>query len=314
MRSPCRSSRFTGGSVDESIDGFMRYLEAERGLSPLTIRSYSKDLEQFCAHLETLGRLTGADNITPEDIRGFLDTLFDQGLTMSSIERKVSTIKSFFGYLFRRNLIPIDPSAGISMPKKEKRLPHFLHDAQIARILDFPIEGVLDYRDRALLELFYSTGARVSEIASAKLSDLDLHGGSLKVMGKGSVERIVFLTGDAGTWLSRYLDERKRLFGLGSDRIFLNAAGSPLSSRGIFYIIVKRARAAGFVDYVTPHTFRHSFATELLNNGADIRAVQEMLGHASLSTTQVYTHTTKKRLTEIYERCHPHAKKDRKGE
>jgi site-specific recombinase XerD len=172
-------------------------------------------------------------------------------------------------------------------------------------ICSFAVETLLDVRDRAMLEIFYSTGARVSEIAEASLENLNLKDGTLLVIGKGSVERVVFLTPDAILWLSRYIKERPP-----SDALFCNHRGCRLSVRGIFHIITKRAREAGFVDYVTPHTFRHSFATELLNEGADIRAVQEMLGHKNLSTTQIYTHTTRARLKEVYNRCHPHATDD----
>ena len=296
--------------MDELIDLYMRYLHSEKGYSPLTIKSYGKDLEQFCVFLESRGLMDSPDGITSRVIRDFFDELFDNALSKATIERKVSTLKSFFGYLNRQNIITSDPSVGLSFPRKEKRLPNFLKGFQVERILDFPIESFIDCRDRALLELFYSTGARISEIAGAVIPDLDIPGRRMKVMGKGSAERYVFLTDDAAKWLEKYFSERKKLFGLNDTRIFVNRNGAPISVRGIFYVINKRARDAGFVDYVSPHTFRHTFATELLNNGADIRAVQEMLGHSSLSTTQVYTHTSKKRLAEVYSRFHPHAKKD----
>ncbi|HEY1406452.1 MAG TPA: tyrosine-type recombinase/integrase [Spirochaetota bacterium] len=297
--------------MDELIDLFMRYLDSEKGYSPLTIKSYGKDLEQFSVFLESRETPMRPSDITPTVVREFFDQMFDtSALAKSSIERKVSTLKSFFGYLHRNNHITHDPLCGISFPRKEKRLPHFLHSAQVNRILDFPIEGFSDYRDRALLEIFYSTGARVSEIALSELVNLDILRRTLKVMGKGSVERTVFLTDDSAVWLEKYIAERKKLYGIRNPRVFLNSNGEAITARGIFYIITKRARAAGFVDYVTPHTFRHTFATELLNNGADIRAVQEMLGHANISTTQIYTHTTKKRLADVYNRCHPHARKD----
>ncbi len=299
--------------LDELIDLFMRYLDSEKGYSPLTIKSYGKDLEQFCTYLESRGLMTDSNDsskITSRVIRDFFDELFDQALAKASIERKVSTLKSFFGFLHRRDLIAVDPSSGVSFPRKEKKLPHVLHGFQVERILNFTIESFLDCRDRAMLELFYSTGARISEIAGAETVDLDIKGRRMKVVGKGSVERIVFLTDDSAVWLERYLAERGKRFADKAEKIFVNANGHPITPRGIFYVIKKRACAAGFVDYVSPHTFRHTFATELLNNGADIRAVQEMLGHASLSTTQVYTHTSKKRLSEVYDRFHPHARKD----
>jgi integrase/recombinase XerC len=302
----------TEDEVYSEIDLFVRYLESEKNASPRTIKAYSVDLKRFCEFLDESGGCEPeVDRISAVDIREYLDFLFmEENLERSSIERKLASLRSFFSFLHRRDIIESDPSFEITYLKKEKKLPHFLSDPQIERIIDFPIEGFLDFRDKALLELFYSSGARISELAGAKLHHLDLSNRTLKVTGKGSVDRIVFLTDSSAAALKKYFDERKRLFSATNDSIFINNAGNPLSVRGVFYVVHKRAKAAGFVDFVSPHTFRHSFATELMNNGADIRAVQEMLGHKSISTTQIYTHTSKKRLVEVYNRCHPHAKKE----
>jgi len=298
--------------VYSEIDLFIRYLESERNASPRTVKAYSVDLLRFCEFLdESSGSEPEVDKIAAAHIREYLDFLFmEENLERSSIERKLASLRSFFSFLHRRDIIDSDPSFEITYLKKEKKLPHFLSDPQIDRIFDFPVEGFLDFRDKALLELFYASGARISEIAEAKLKNLDLSKRTLKVTGKGSVDRIVFLTDSSASAMKNYFDQRKRLFTLSNDAIFINSSGDPLSLRGVFYVVQKRARAAGFVNFVSPHTFRHSFATELMNNGADIRAVQEMLGHKSISTTQIYTHTTKKRLAEVYNRCHPHAKED----
>lgn len=291
--------------MDQEIDLFVNYLSAERGVSQKTVDAYTNDLHQFLLYMEEDAVAVEAGEITADDLKAFIGYLFDMENTRSTICRKISALKSFFSFLYRKDYLPGDPSFSLIFPRKEKKIPHFLYDAQIQEICTFPVETLLDIRDRAILELFYSTGARVAEIAGAKISDCDLPGKMLKVLGKGDKERIVFLTPDAVTWLKRYFAARGRE---DIDRLFLNAKGGCLTVRGLFLIIHKRAAAAGFVDYVSPHTFRHSFATELLNEGADIRAVQEMLGHANLSTTQIYTHTTRAKIKEVYDRCHPHAK------
>jgi integrase/recombinase XerC len=298
--------------MDSAIDSFLRYMESERNVAANTVKAYSIDLGEFAEFLPVneTGNKPEPGAITPDIIRNYLDDLFlEKGFERSTIERKVAALRSFFSFLHKRDEIASNPMIGISYLKKEKKLPRFLSDEQIERILDFPIESFFDCRDRALLELFYSSGARVSELAGATVNHLDLEGRRLKVTGKGSVDRIVFITEPARDALVKYLAEKKRLFGDNCRSIFINNNGTGLTVRGIFYIVNKRAQAAGFVDHVTPHTFRHSFATELMNGGADIRAVQEMLGHSSLSTTQIYTHTSNKRIKEIYSRCHPHAVK-----
>jgi site-specific recombinase XerD len=245
--------------------------------------------------------------IGKDDLTGYLEFIFDSELKRSTIERKIAAIKTFFKFLHNRDIIPKNPAERIIYPKKGKRLPRFLHLKEINAILDFKDTGFIDFRDRALLETFYSTGSRVAELAAARIDDIDMDSGRLKVMGKGREERYVFLTGEALMTIERYLRERVKKFRVLTDPLFINNRGGNITERGIFGIVVKRARAAGMLERVTPHTYRHSFATEMLNQGADLRAVQEMLGHRSLSSTQVYTHTTKERLKRVYERAHPHA-------
>jgi len=306
------------------IDRFMDYLRVERNDSDLTVESYGGDIMQFFNFLtgdyEKNGRWdyeVGArvedddvviDTISGDDIRGFIEYLFDRGLKKSSIERKISALKSFFKYLYNRDIIPMNPAAVIGCPKKEKHLPGFLYLNQVDKLMDFSVENFFDARDMAILAAFYSTGARVSELSSADIDDMDPEGNRLRVKGKGGDERIVFFTDETIEKITLYLGFRKRQFA-GSDRaLFVNKNGTRMSSRGIFDVVRKRARNAGLNTRVSPHTLRHSFATEMLNQGADIRAVQEMLGHRNLSTTQVYTHTTKERLRKVYDRFHPHSK------
>ncbi len=306
------------------IDLFMRYLEVERNASPLTLESYSRDLSQFCRFLSGDGTLeegdalpveTGTPNVAEipaasvraEDIRGFLGYCHDAGLQKSTIRRKVAALKSFFRFLYNHECIAQNPAERILFPRAGKKLPRFLYLDQVFEILDFPLESFIDFRDRALLEVFYASGVRVSELVTADMGDFDGPGSRLKVYGKGAVERIAFLTGESVHWMNKYIDERRKKFGLVSDPLFVNNTGRRLTPRGIFHIVEGRARRAGILLKVSPHTFRHSFATELLNRGADIRAVQELLGHRSLSTTQVYTHTTKERLKAAYKKYHPHS-------
>jgi site-specific recombinase XerD len=305
------------------IDLFMNHLQYEKNSPERTLRSYNSDLIRFYRFLA--GDFEGdtrnsydisadvrdgdvaIDTITRDDITAFIEYCYDTGLKKSSISRKIATIKSFFKFLYNRDIVGANPALGVLFPKREKLLPKFLHMNQVEELLSFAAEGFTGARDHALLELFFSTGARVSEIAGAKLVDLDLEGGNLKVLGKGGSERIVFLTAGTSASMRRYLTARRDKLGGTGETLFVNSRGNAITARGIFYILDKRARETGLYRKVSPHTLRHSFATELLNQGADIRAVQEMLGHKNISTTQVYTHTTKERLKKVYDKFHPHS-------
>jgi len=308
------------------IDSFIDYITYEKNYSSNTAGDYRSDLLQVvdfftgkiedefksCYELDCI--LTGDEpdinTVTVSDLRSFLEYCFDRGLKRSSLERKIAVIKSFFTYLHRNEFIQENPSKKLIYPKKEKRLPKFLYLKEYNELTDFEIHDFFDLRDKAAIALFYSTGARISEIAGSLLVDLDLESGRLKVSGKGSVERILFITDETVDLLKKYIQERDLKFAVKSEFIFVNRSGKGISVKGMYNLIMKRAAAAGLSYKLSPHTLRHSFATELLNNGADIRAVQEMLGHKSLSTTQVYTHTTKARLKKVYDLCHPHSGKN----
>ncbi|HOD15342.1 MAG TPA: tyrosine-type recombinase/integrase [Spirochaetota bacterium] len=308
--------------MNPEIDQFMAYLRIEHNASPRTVEAYSRDLLQFNRFLcgegdgsldryEVRARIENDDavvsSITGDDITAFIEYSYDSGLKRSSIERKIASLKSFFNFLYNREYILKNPAEKVGYPKKESRLPRFLHLNQVESVVDFPVETFIDHRDRAILEAFYSTGARVSELCTADVVDIDFESGRLRVMGKGSVERIVFLTDGTVRMIRAYLLERQKKFGSAGGPLFVNNRGRRITSRAVYDIVVKRAKAAGLMDRVSPHTLRHSFATELLDRGADIRAVQEMLGHKNLSTTQVYTHTTKERLKKVFQTFHPHA-------
>jgi len=305
------------------IDQFMDYLYYEKNSSENTLNSYNIDLIQLykfligdfrensiydyeidviCNHEDVL-----IDSVGSDDIKSFIEFLYDSGKKRITIERKIAAIKSFFKFLFNRNIIQDNPASELIYPKKESRLPRFLYLKQIDSILNFTPKSFIDFRDKAVIELFFSTGARVSELSSADIDDLDIESKRLKVYGKGSVERVVFLTDAVSGSILQYFNARKEKFREISGPLIVNNRGTRITSRGIFNIVVKRAENSGLNIRVSPHTLRHSFATEMLNRGADIRAVQEMLGHKHLSTTQVYTHTTKESLKRVYNKFHPHS-------
>ncbi len=309
--------------MNDEIDRFADYLKFEKNYSDKTVTAYTMDLAGFIKFLidniqnngeyETAAEISNDEisfeSVRDRDIISFVEFLYDSGLKKSSIERKIASIKIFFRYLFNKDLIKKDPAILIHFPKKDKRLPKFLHENQMKSLLDFPVENFLDQRDIALLETFYSTGARVSELADASVSDLDLSTGRMMVTGKGKKDRQVFLTESAIKQIKIYLEMKSRKFELKDKALFVNNRGGRMSVRGIYDIVVKRAGNAGFLKDVSPHSLRHSFATDMLNGGADIRAVQEMLGHKNISTTQTYTHTTKERLKKTYDNFHPHSGK-----
>jgi integrase/recombinase XerC len=305
------------------IDSFIDYITYEKNYSSNTSGDYRSDLHQLVDFLSgrvdaefknyyELDCVIAGDEpdiltVTISDLRSFLEYCYDRGLKKSSLERKIAVIKSFFTYLHRQNFIPDNPSKKLIYPKKERRLPKFLYLKEYNELTDFEIDNFFDLRDKTAIALFYSTGARISEIAGSQLADLDLDSGRLKVSGKGSTERMLFITDETVSLLKEYIHERDLKFSVKSDYIFVNKSGKGISVKGMYNLVMKRAAAAGLSYKLSPHTLRHSFATELMNNGADIRAVQEMLGHKSLSTTQVYTHTTKARLKKVYDLYHPHS-------
>lgn len=306
-------------AVYNEIDSFAEYLSTEKGASELTVTAYTNDLIQIAEfflepgdvasdlHLTVRDSEVITNTISRQDLSLFIGTLFDRGMEFSSIERKIAVLKSFFKYLYRNNIISDDPSYGLIYPKKKKKLPVFLTERQIEEITTFDLRSFIDYRDKALLDLLFSTGCRISEMEHTKLKDISDDRARIKVLGKGSKERFVFVGDHARESLIAYLDSRSKSFAETSEFLWLNNRGVKLTQRGLFYIVTKRAKNAGYGGEITPHTFRHSFATELLNNGADIKAVQDMLGHSSISTTQVYTHTTRSRLKKVYKNFHPHA-------
>jgi len=309
------------------IDSFLDHISFEKNYSANTVVHYRKDLLQlvdfltgnikseFKDYYELDCTICGSEpvisTVSISDMRSFLEYCFDRGLKKSTLERKIAVLKSFFSYLHKNEIIQDNTAKKLTFPRKDKKLPKFLYLKEYDTLVDFEHDDFFDLRDKTILSLFYSTGARISELTDALISDLDLSSKRLKVKGKGSIERILFLTDESASLLKNYLKERDKKFKERSEYIFVNKNGKHISVKGIYNIVMKRAGAAGLSYKLSPHTLRHSFATELLNNGADIRAVQEMLGHKSLSTTQVYTHTTKSRLKKVYNQYHPHSRLDK---
>lgn len=291
------------------IEEFITYLSVERGLAQNTLQAYKRDLFQYWIYIDRRG-IKCWQETDNKNILAFLMYLQGQGQTSSSISRKLAAVKAFYRYLFQENYLLNNPAELLSTPKLERKLPRVLTVEEVDSLLAAPKPTSLSgLRDKAMLEVLYATGVRVSELISLNLTDLNLDMGYLKCFGKGSKERIVPLGSLAKEALQVYL-ERGRPFLLekgASISIFLNRQGNPLTRQGFWKIIKKYTKEAGIGKKITPHTLRHSFATHLLENGADLRSVQEMLGHVDISTTQIYTHLTKNKLKEIYDSTHPRA-------
>ena len=293
------------------IDRFLGYLETERGCSSETLRAYAGDLMRFA-----LFAAPDADEFDPTDVsmmqlRHYLAHLRQSGAARTTIARKVASLRSFYRFLMREGVVSDNPAANLTVPRLEKRLPTFLDEDQVTRLLGAPDTAEpAGRRDRAILEMLYSTGVRIGELAALSLEDVDLIGEVAQVKGKGKKERLVPLGAQGVQALRDYLEVRTRVAQrrrTNRRALFVNKAGGRLSDRGIRRIFHKYARMVGLPDKVSPHTLRHSFATHMLNRGADLRSVQELLGHASIASTQIYAHVTTERLRKIYNQTHPRA-------
>jgi integrase/recombinase XerD len=291
---------------------FLAYLEFERGLSRNTLEAYRSDLLQFGAHLAGRDPLA----VTHPDLAGFVSLLADGDgerppAAPATLQRKVACLRSFYRHLRREGLLERDPTAHLKAPRQSRRLPQVLTRDEVARLLDRPQgTGAAALRDRALLELMYACGLRASEAIGLELSDLDLEAGVLRARGKGAKERLVPVGSAAARALTHYLARgRPRLVGDRLEpRLFVNQRGSGLTRQGLYKIVQRHARAAGLADKMSPHTLRHTFATHLLAGGCDLRSLQEMLGHADIATTQLYTHLSAERLKDVYFGAHPRAR------
>jgi site-specific recombinase XerD len=292
--------------LQAAAEELLAELRDVRGASPNTLRAYRSDLRTFLGWLPA-----GCTEPGRLELRRYLVELQDRGLKATSVQRKLAAIRALLRFLHERGRLQSDPSRLVRGPKAPRRVPRFLDSAAVDALLGQPFgDGFLGTRDRAILETLYSTGCRVGEIASLPLRRIDLHDGAIRVLGKGRKERLALLGSSARAAIEAHLPQRTAMLRERQTRdpgvLFLNQRGGALSARWIFETVLRQARRAGIPARLTPHGLRHSFATHLLERGADLRAVQELLGHARLATTEIYTHVSMARLREVYDRAHPH--------
>jgi integrase/recombinase XerC len=289
--------------MDAAVGSFLQYLDVERGASPHTLRSYATDLTEFTRFLAA-ERIEGLADADTRAVRAFLAALHRRRLSKASIARKLAAIRSCFRFLARRGVLEVNPARQVRSPRLGRRLPSVLPKDEATQLLDVaPEPTAAGTRDRALLELLYASGLRVAEGCGLDLDDLDEARRTVRVLGKGDRERVVPVGEVALQALDAYLSMRGRQRG----PLFLNARGGRLTPRSAHRIVKRLARRAGLSQRVTPHTLRHSFATHLLGEGADLRLIQELLGHRRLSTTQRYTHVSPEHLMRVYDAAHPRA-------
>lgn len=293
---------------DPRVTDYLNHLRAERGLSANTISAYRSDLQKLAVWARS--REQALEEIKARDVAAFLAHLRALGLSARSAGRAVHGIRGFFRFLVREEKLADDPMENVRSPKPFKPLPRFLNRAQVEALLRAPDPGTaLGLRDRAILETMYASGLRASEVTHLKTENIDADIGLLRIFGKGRKERLVPIGSSALAAILRYEREgRGRLLKRKKTReLFLNHSGEPLSRMGLWLIVRRHALAVGVAHILTPHVLRHSFATHLLENGADLRALQAMLGHADISTTEIYTHVTRERLRQVFDRFHPRA-------
>lgn len=295
--------------MDKEINDFINYLAVERGLASNTVTSYALDLKQFRSYCleRQVGSVGSLDRAT---IMNYIMELKKRGRSPATLSRQLAALKVFCRFLVDEGRLEKDPTENMESPGVKKKLPAVLDQEEVARLLEQPrIGNTPGLRDKAMLELMYATGMRVSELLALDVYHVDCNHGFVRCMGKGSRERIVPVGTLAVKYLSEYLRRGRVKIKTGSNQkaLFLNMRGKRLTRQGFWKILKKYARRAGIKVEITPHTLRHSFATHLLENGADLRSVQEMLGHADISTTQIYTHLTGTRLRDEFKKCHPRA-------
>jgi len=282
------------------ITKYLSYLEIEKNYSEHTILNYRLDLQEFAKFTENIA----VDKVEYTTLRRFLAHMRELKLKSRSVARKLSSLRSFFKYLQREKIVTKNPAALLVTPKLDKPLPHFLSEEEAKQLIEAPKSDLkADPRDKAIFEVLYSTGIRVSELVGLDIDDVDFIGNIARVMGKGKKERLVPIGDTALEALKKYIDTRAYK----SNALFLNKSGTRLGDRSVRNIINKFILKEAMRQHVTPHMFRHSFATHLLNRGADLRSVQELLGHVNLSTTQIYTHLTTDKLKSVYDKAHPRA-------
>jgi tyrosine recombinase XerC len=298
--------------MHDNVRSFLEYLEVERNYSPNTIRSYEADLHQFITYLDS-NRIHSLKDVRKTTLRAYLSSLLEAEMSRKSVARKIASLRSFFRYARRRKIVTTNPTLTLVSPKLEKRLPSYLDESATKRLFDsVDVKTPEGRRDAAILELFYSTGMRLSELLNLDLGDVDIAQGVVKVTGKGSKQRILPIGRRAIHALEEYLDDRQRVFLKGDvlrqePAFFLMSKGTRFYPEAVIRMVKKYIGKISEIEKQSPHVIRHTFATHLLNRGADLRAVKELLGHESLSTTQVYTHVSTEQLKKVYRQSHPKA-------
>ncbi len=291
------------------LAGFLDYLQVECGLAANTRKAYHRDLSRLLTHLTASG-LDSLGNLSTMHLESFLRAMADSGLAEASVARSLAAVRMFCRYLVLHRVLPRDVSAVVGSPKKWSRLPTVLPDHAVRELLAEPntVQDVHALRDRAILTLLYATGMRAGELVGIKIDDLNFNLGVVRVLGKGNKERIIPVAQEAMATVREYLDDYRPLLRTGpSTAMFLSRTGRPMAREDVFRLVGKYVRRTSLRGKISPHTLRHSFATQLLSNGADLRSVQEMLGHVDVSTTQIYTHVDSTRLKAIHQRFHPRA-------
>jgi integrase/recombinase XerC len=289
------------------LDTYLEYLKYQKNYSDNTLQAYGNDIRIFFDYLKREG-IAAPENIDNRVLRSYLMVLNSEKRKRKTIARKITSLRGFFRFLKKNNLIQSNPVENVKIPKAEKRLPHVVNEAEMFDFLDnaFNLEKPLEQRDKAIFEVLYSSGLRVSELISLERGMIEES--YLRVIGKGNKERVAPLGKKALDALNIYLkDGINKLDKKKTNKIFLNNNGGPLTARGVRYILNKYIQRYSLKQKISPHVFRHSFATHLLNNGADLRTVQELLGHVNLSSTQIYTHVSKNRIMQVYNQAHPRA-------
>jgi len=296
--------------MTNQVISFLKYLNIEKSYSKYTVLNYGKDLKVFINFLNEV-KINSISKIEYNDIRKFLEFLYNMNYSKKSIARHISSLRSFFKYMAREGVITNNPMTLISNPKLDKKLPKVLYYDELEKILEVPDRNTkLGLRDATILEMFYSTGIRVSELVNIKINDIDFYEKQIKILGKGNKERYVIYGKVLDKLLNEYINNsRNILMKKSNDYLFLNNLGNKITDRGI-RLIIDNILKKGMINYhISPHTLRHTFATHLLDNGADLKSVQELLGHESLSSTQIYTHVSNERLREVYLKTHPRSGK-----
>jgi len=293
----------------QHISSFLKYLEFERRNSQHTITSYQCDLKQFCEFLSGEG-IRSWNNVTSKIIRAWMVKMLNHGISARSVNRKIATLKTFYKFLMREGILDDNPTEKVITPKVPKKLPVFIKEGDMDLLLDEVSfgEGYEACRDKLIIDVFYFTGMRLSELTNLKISQVDMSGGIIKVLGKRNKERIVPITRELKLSIERYLEVRKEAFPTASgDVLFLTEKGLPAYTKLVYRVVNKYLKLVSTVRKKSPHVLRHTFATALLNRGADLNAIKEILGHSNLAATEVYTHNTFEKLNTIYKQAHPRA-------